>query len=443
MAALTFRLYARPLSSSTTICFTPLRSFLSHQKVTTSYSLQKTAYPVFAETQTFSSLKNRHVRFMSSDAANSNMFNFWKALGVVCFVQICAGCFLTCYGSEVESSIKKTLNRKEGNFFEVRAVKDEEIKVAFLNFRMQWITDTPTYPTYDPKYRWCKRVFPILQLIQKDSPDVLGFCEVNCLQIQDLYTKLSGYTVFGYNVETGKNLEEYVTADSLAGIDPKQEFVGLILKKSRFEIENIKLHPLKEPSAKDPQYGKRNRLLVEFHVKDRINQSKLIVLVTHFDHKSIEWRKSAGEYELALTKKIESQGIPWFSLGDRNWFPDAGGEACYQEYRKKEYICDFRDENLEKHSGPYGSFPGHLHDHYLPKIIKPHEEDPRSMVDAAMLDACFRSRTKVQGVCSYAYAGEFNPDNYLLRSNDDQGDLSERNFVSDHYYVGGIFKIKK
>lgn len=371
--------------------------------------------------------------------------DFLKVVGLIGFVAFSARILFSYTKDELEpidNRTKKELNRRQSDFseMEARATKAEEIKVAFLNFLLQSITDNPRHQVYCPKYEWKKRILPTLQLIQKDSPDILGFCEINHVQIEDLHTKLpSLYKVIGYSYDEHlgryKTLEEYLKEGSLTKADSSQEFIGLVVKKDKFQIEQLVAHHLE-----DPKHEKTNRFLVEIHLKDLTHQNKLVILVTHFDHRSIEWRKSAGEYELALIKKFESQSIPWFSLGDRNWFPDKNGEEHYQEYVKEKYICDCRDGNVEKHRGPYGSFPAHLKDSHIPKII---QIGGKQVVDANMLDVCFRSRNMIEGIGSYAYTGEFNPSDYSLRPNNDQGDLSERNFISDHYYVGGIFKIKR
>lgn len=397
------------------------------------------------------SLRGRCIESRNFDRASRNSFSFSKVFGCVGRVGL-VSCFSVSQNNNIGTRVEsvKSLNRKEGNFSEARPanIQAGEIKIAFLNFRVQRITDDPGRLKDYPQYEWQKRRGPIWELINKDRPDILGFCEVNFIQLSDLFTKLPGYTIVGYNRHFGEvhsieDIESYIRASCLIRTQPRlefQEFVGLIIKQNRLGKGQIKPHIL--PKSPDVAKEERERCLIEVSLDDLIHKSKLKVLVTHFDHISSSWRKISGAYELGLIREIEKQRIPWFSLGDRNWFFDACGESCYQEYNKREYIADFRDGNSEKHSGPYGSFPAHLgeKEQYTPKIIQIGE---KQMVDANMVDVCFRSRNLVEGVCSYTYTGEFNLVDHSLRSNDNPGDLSKRNFISDHYYVGGIFKIKK
>jgi hypothetical protein len=51
----------------------------------------------------------------------------------------------------------------------------------------------------------------------------------------------------------------------------------------------------------------------------------------------------------------------------------------------------------------------------------------------------------VECINDYAYAGEFSLESYELIPLGQQGDVTQKNLISDHYYMGGTFKfsIKK
>ena len=89
-----------------------------------------------------------------------------------------------------------------------------------------------------------------------------------------------------------------------------------------------------------------------------------------------------------------------------------------------------------------GTYPGHLG---LPKQFEPpivELPDGKKQIQADAFDVGFRSRNTVVGINDYAYTGEFSPESYDLLPPDYQGNVSEKNFISDHYYVGGTFKFK-
>jgi hypothetical protein len=183
---------------------------------------------------------------------------------------------------------------------------------------------------------------------------------------------------------------------------------------------------------------RHNRILAIgkfFHITSKVN---FYVLSMHFDHLSLHSRQKSGEQELVIIRELEERGMPWFSVGDRNWFPDRGrgGQECYEEYAKEPHICDFRDENEQGHYGPSGSYPGHLG---LPKEFEPtiiEQANGEKRIEALALDVGFRSRNLVVGVSDYACTGEFDPETYDLLPFDTQGNVEEKNSVSDHYYVG-------
>ena len=145
---------------------------------------------------------------------------------------------------------------------------------------------------------------------------------------------------------------------------------------------------------------------------------------------------------MKLIQNLETSGTPWFSIGDRNWFPNGDGQECAEEYIKYPFICDFRDETQQGHYGPPGTFPGHLE---LPAIFTPPItllEHGAKQILAGTLDVGFRSRNLTIGINSYSYTGEFDESTGELLPNSIQGDLIQKNFLSDNYYTGGTFQFK-
>jgi hypothetical protein len=168
------------------------------------------------------------------------------------------------------------------------------------------------------------------------------------------------------------------------------------------------------------------------------------VLTTHFDHLSASSRQQSAIRELAIIHELEKKGISWFSIGDRNWFCDQNrnGEACAKQYIENSSVCDFRDENEQGHFGPSGTYPGHLglDKRFEPRILQ--LKTGEQQIEAETLDVGFRSRKLTVGISDYTYSGEFDPESYDLLPFDKQGPVHDKNFASDHYYIGGVFRLK-
>lgn len=321
------------------------------------------------------------------------------------------------------------LNRPEfGNFMEPPKAEKGTMKIAGMNVKMQSITDHPNNINKFPKYQWRYRMIPLISLIEKDTPDVLGLSETTFDQIQDLEKSLPGYSYEGF---CSVSNQSYQNCSEKA---LNSEFIGFLFNSQRIELKTLRLHEL-GPGKKS------KRILVEGHFIDVSKNKSFAVLVSHFDSSSLKSRIDAGKIELELIEKLERLGIPWFSIGDRNWFSNEGGQECAEEYIKYPYILDFRDETKEGHFGPPGTFPGHLE---LPECFSPFIQNLDSglqQIKALTLDVGFRSRNLCRAINSYSYTGEFDPSSMELYPNNVQGVLKEKNFISDHYYIGGTFEI--
>jgi hypothetical protein len=314
-------------------------------------------------------------------------------------------------------------------------VKDEErgeIKIAFWNIQIQWM-DTAQYP----QYHWSKRKKPVIQLIQNDRPDILGLCEFNSVQAADLKEAFQkeGYCLVGFSSETLKSIEEIDEILNLGDKPRYGEFVGFLFNEKRCQLLQLERFPLEKGI-------KHNRILVIGYFWDRIACFPFAVLCSHFDHRSQISRHKSAELELAFIEDFERRGIPWFSLSDRNWYPDKSGQEEAEMYANKSYICDFRDETVQGHFGPSGTFAGYLG-------LESNKDRPvitlnegKQAILASSVDVGFRSRSKICALNSYSYTGEFDPDTYELFPQDQSGDVSQRNFASDHYYMGGTFLLR-
>ena len=310
-----------------------------------------------------------------------------------------------------------------------------EIKIAFWNVQIHWVTDQPTNLAKYPQYAWKKRLRPISELIMKDSPDVLGLCEYNLVQAQDLKETLEkeGYSLIGFSSETMQSIDKVAEVIASGNNLYYGEFVGFSFKRSRVQLMSANCYALER--------GERHgRVLVVASFQDLLTQKHFVVLSSHFDHLSEMSRQRSATTELSIIQKLEEQKIPGFSLSDRNWYPDDAGQKNAELYVSRPYIVDFRDETKQGHYGPSGTFVGHLglESNHTRPVIK--LADGLETIFASSVDVCFRSRNLVTAINSYCYTGEFDPITYELLLETVSGDLSKRNFASDHYYVGGTFR---
>jgi len=345
-------------------------------------------------------------------------------------------CITEAYGDDYEDyAASYQLNRIPSWNHEKLPAKsnDQEIKIAYWNIQVQWITDKPEHLHKYPQYAWKGRLKPIVELIEKESPDVLGFSECNLVQAKDLQKHLckKKYRIFGYSSETLQSIDE-TEACIAKGENPYYgEFVGFLYNADRIEHIQSQRYALKKGK-------KHNRVLVVSHFFDTITKKEFVVLASHFDHLCPISREKSAEMELGIIEEFEKQKMPWFSLADRNWYPDADGEQSAKTYLKH-YVVDFRDQTEQGHFGPSGTFAGHLG-------LESNSERPVIMLDnglemikASSVDVHFRSKTLVKGVNSYSYTCEFDPETYRLLPETCSKNPAQRNFASDHYYTGGTF----
>lgn len=333
------------------------------------------------------------------------------------------------------------LNRHEDWNIKVPPLANKEngeVKIAGLNIQTSWVTDSPNNLEKYPKYAWNNRLKPVVQLISLDQPTILAMSELHLKQIQDLRSALdeNGYKIAGFSSETREPIEIVEEKVSQNKEYYYSEFVGFLYNSNEVQLEDI--------SSVEQEKGERHKRVLTigkfFHVASKVN---FVVLTMHLDHLSLQSRQKSGEQELEIIRQLEEKGIPWFSIGDRNWFVDKNrkGQDLAGQYTKNDYVCDFRDEN-QGHYGPSGSYAGHLG---IPLDCEPpivEMLDGSKRIEAQALDVGFRSRNTIIGINDYAYSGEFSPETYELLPPNSQGKVEDKNFISDHYYIGGTFKFK-
>jgi hypothetical protein len=371
---------------------------------------------------------------MRDNSQNSSLRFIYLILGCFCFANLQAL-------NQREYVEAYQLNRPASwNLQNVPSqnIEKGEIKIAFWNIQVQWVTDLPTNLKKYPQYEWKKRLKTVVELIKKDSPDVLGLCECTLTQAKDLkaHFEKEGYFLFGYSSETLHSIEELDAIIEQGGRTPYYgELVGFLYKSKRVQFIKSSCYPLEKGE-------KHKRILVVGHFLDKLTKREFSVLASHFDHLSEHSREKSAQQELALIEELEKSKTPWFSVSDRNWYPDGSGQKSAEKYLKP-YVVDFRDETVRGHFRPSGTFAGHLglESNRDRKVLQ--LENGMQMIQASSVDVHFRSRKLIKGICSYAYTAEFDPETYDLLPVNSHGDLKSRNFASDHYYTGGTFRFRR
>jgi endonuclease/exonuclease/phosphatase family metal-dependent hydrolase len=317
----------------------------------------------------------------------------------------------------------------------------ESLKIAFLNTLTTYVSDGKRNIRKNyPQYNWASRCAPMIELIQKDRPAVLGLCELDLRQIKSFQAemkeggKLQRYKLVGYAAQTSETIEEGL----LKYNDDEQlkygEFVAFLLDEDQVNIEGLSLHVL--PSEKDQKW---TRIILQARLFSTAMKIHFVSLASHFDHLSLNARRRSAQIELDIIRDLEDRKIPWFSMGDRNWAQDQDGELCSQDYLQEPFVQDFRDGTEYGTFGPPGTFPGHLwlQDRVPYPVIE--LQDGTMVIDAPTIDTGYYSKNLSKSLYYYAKTGEFNPDSGELLTVSTKESLVQRNLVSDHYLFGGVF----
>jgi endonuclease/exonuclease/phosphatase family metal-dependent hydrolase len=329
-----------------------------------------------------------------------------------------------------------------GNFSSPPTCETElgERRIAACNIQTAFVTDSAGNLSKFPKYKWSERRNALFECIEKDKPDILALYEFNLVQGQDIRARFSKeYDFVAYSSELGKSFDAVAalmkeTKDNII----YGEFVGFLIRRQQFTLVlcSTEAHSL-------PDGARHKRILVEVQVVDTSTSEQFVLFSSHFDHLSVQSRKESGDLELALIKERIKNGQHCISFGDRNWFPDESGEEHYQAYVSSGLVRDVRDQSEGGHFGPMGTFPGHLG---LPEKFAPKmdTENGRTIIQANTLDVIFCS-PHIHVLHSYAYYGAFCRKTGKFVENEEvkEQDLLEKNFVSDHYYVGATIRVQE
>jgi endonuclease/exonuclease/phosphatase family metal-dependent hydrolase len=207
--------------------------------------------------------------------------------------------------------------------------------------------------TYNIRYKnggdginnWCHRKKKVVNVIQRQQPDVLAVQEAMRSQMNYLSRKLSGYQYVGVGRNNGKK---------------KGEYAALFYKKSRLKVENSGYFWLSETPNIPGSTGwdaSCTRIATWAEYRDTVLQKSFVVLTTHLDHAGVNARVQSI---LAIKKWYSSLSVqkPTIICGDFNFQPFEepyalffDNETNWEEARPNDYnqgtFCGFKKDKTD------------------------------------------------------------------------------------------------
>ncbi len=177
----------------------------------------------------------------------------------------------------------------------VRAAKDESFLVMTYNVR---------YGRWEGVNAWPKRRVVAKAMLEKIQPDLLGTQEGLYQQVKDLDEDLPGHDWIGLGREGGS----------------RGEFMAVFYRRDRFEplaFDHYWLSETPEVIASTSWRSACRRMVTVVKFKDRRTGHELIVINTHFDHRSREAREKSAELIRKRVGDLET-GLPIILVGDFN-----------------------------------------------------------------------------------------------------------------------------
>lgn len=182
------------------------------------------------------------------------------------------------------------------------ATPPAELKVMTYNIRY----DNPQDGLND----WPHRKEVAAQVIREGNIDLVGAQEVLAHQLDDLKTRLPGYTALGVGRTDGKQAGEYAP---------------LLFKNARFTVKesgNFWLSPTPEIAGSKGWDAALERIATWAILKDKASGKELLVLNTHFDHLGTAARLESAKLLRAKAAEL-GKGLPVIITGDFNAEPDS------------------------------------------------------------------------------------------------------------------------
>lgn len=189
---------------------------------------------------------------------------------------------------------------------------------------------------------WSERKDAMVQLLQKESPDIIGTQEGLYHQLQDLTSELSEYDWIGLGREGGS----------------QGEFMAIFYKKDRFQplaFNHFWLSndPLSIGSISWGSDCVRMATWVRF--LDRQTGRTFYHLNTHLDHISDEARLEGTKVILQMIEQFQHDD-PYFITGDFNTDSDSDTYALYTDQGQFRDVWHIAHEKINEDIGSFNNF---------------------------------------------------------------------------------------
>lgn len=192
----------------------------------------------------------------------------------------------------------------------------------------------------DGRNAWPQRKQPVVDLLHRYQPDLLGLQEVTHGQLTDLATALPDYDWIGVGRDDGATAGEYVP---------------IFYRQARLTLQNSGHFWLSVTPHVAGSFGWDAgcvRVTTWAIFTDKLSGTSLLHLNTHLDHRGMRAQvESARLLHDFLAQQASTQ--PALITGDFNCTPDS---ATYQALTNSSVLVDAMSASLHPHAGPTATF---------------------------------------------------------------------------------------
>lgn len=309
------------------------------------------------------------------------------------------------YGVSMSGILAKAKTKKAKRKNKQQEIKTSILKVAGWNITATFFTQADSKNPKDPKHQmrqhfWENRKECLQQAVFQVRPDVIGLQEIAPDQAMDLFDMFPTYGLFFFTSAKTNEIDAgkiYTTSDEIKE-KLLGKFIGTALTAIMYDKKNVQpcLHdetkefirgmfwynpdPWTPPTVTDRAetdkgFGNMNTPRAVGFVKFQHLQSKKpFLFATSHAPISGGWKTRAQCFKLEvdiLNKLSKEHSCPFFSVGDRNLFPEEGAQETYEALvPPKTGVCDWVSPEFTRHEGFESTWLGFMYEkeEFRPKI---------------------------------------------------------------------------